>query len=292
MKKISIATTAVAALTLFSFTAMATDKIKVVASFSVLGDMVKHVVGEFAEVTEIVGADADAHIYSPSAGDAKAVANAEVIFVNGLGFETWSKKLIDNSGSKADVFVVTEGVKVLKVAGELDPHAWHSTANGVIYVDNIANAMSQVDPQNAKAYKVNAKVYSERLLAIHEDALAQIARLPKEARTVVTAHDAFGYLAKAYGLRFLAPVGISTEAQPSALELANLIEQLKQEKVKALFIENAISPALMEQISRETGIEISGRLYSDSLSQRGGPATTYEAMMRYNLNILIQALSR
>ncbi|MEM1201125.1 MAG: metal ABC transporter substrate-binding protein [Pseudomonadota bacterium] len=282
----------IAGLALWAVPASAHDKIKVVASFSILGDMVQQVTGDLADVTTIVGPDADAHVYTPNAGDAKAVADAKVIFVNGLGFETWSQTLIENSGTKGKVFVATEGITPLKVDGETDPHAWNTLTNGMIYVNNIAKNMAEVDPDHADAYKANAKAYNERLKALHDRALGEIAKLPAESRTVVTAHDAFGYLANGYGMTFLAPVGIDTEAEPSAKELADLIDHLKKVKAGALFVENITSPALVEQISRETGIKIGGKIYSDALSERGGPATSYEKMFEHNLTTLISALGK
>lgn len=280
----------VATLTLAAVPAAAADKLNVVASFSILGDMVRQVTGDLADVTTIVGPDADAHIYTPSAGNAKAVANANVIFVNGLGFETWSQTLIDTSGTKADVFVATAGVQPLKVDGETDPHAWNALPNGVIYVRNIAEAMAGADPANASTYRANAEAYAARLSALHSRAVSELGALPADRRTVVTAHDAFGYLADAYGLTFLAPVGIDTEAEPSAKALAELIDHLKEAGAGALFVENITSPALVQQIERETGIKIGGQLYSDALSERGGPATSYEAMFEHNLSVITRAL--
>lgn len=282
----------IAALCSMAHAAHAQDRIKVVASFSVLGDMVRQVVGELAEVKTIVGADADAHVYSPNTSDAKAVADADVIFVNGLGFETWSQTLIDNSGTKAKVFVATDGIIPLEVEGEVDPHAWNSLTNGLVYVANVAKGMSSIDPENKAVYKANAEAYSARLQTLHDTALSKLGRLPEDRRTVVTAHDAFGYLEHAYGLAFLAPVGIDTDAEPSAKALAALIDQLKQAKAGALFVENITSPSLVKQIARETGIKIGGKLYSDALSERGGPATSYEAMFEHNLNTLIEALGQ
>ena len=270
--------------------ASAADRVQVVASFSILGDMVRQVTGDLATVTTIVGPDADAHVYQPSTGDAKAVAGADVIFVNGLGFETWSDALIETAGGKAQVFVATEGVQPLRVDGEIDPHAWNDLTNGMIYVRNIAAGMAAVDPANAAAYSANAEAYTKRLRAVHEAAAAKFAALPEGRRTVVTAHDAFGYLAQAYGLDFLAPVGIDTEAEPSARDLANLIDHLKETGAGALFVENITSPALVEQVSRETGLKIGGRLFSDALSEKGGPATSYVAMFEHNLGALIAAL--
>lgn len=288
MKTLSASVTA-ASLAFAALPAMA-DDLNVVASFSILGDMVEQVVGEHATVTTIVGPDADAHVYQPSVADARAVAEADVIFVNGMGFETWSDTLIAESGTEGTVFVATEGVTPVLVDGETDPHAWNALLNGVIYVQNIAAAMSEVAPEHADAFAANAEDYIAELTALDTETKARLAELPADRRTVVTAHDAFGYLADAYGLTFLAPVGIDTEAEPSAQELAALITQLREEQVAALFVENITSPALVEQISEETGIEIGGRLFSDALSERGGPATSYLAMFQHNLSTLLDAL--
>jgi len=270
--------------------ANADAKTKVVASFSILGDMVEQVVGDLAQVQTIVGPDADAHVYSPNVDDARAVATADVIFTNGLGFETWSKTLIDTSGGKARVYVATKGITPLKIDGEIDPHAWNALTNGMTYVGNIAEAMAEFDPTNAATYRSNAATYRAKLKALHERALSSVAGIPAERRTVVTAHDAFGYLAQAYGLEFLAPVGIDTEAEPSARQLATLISQLKEKQVAALFVENITNPDLVQQISAETGLKIGGRLFSDALSERGGPATSYLAMFEHNLATLLTAL--
>ena len=174
--------------------------------------------------------------------------------------------------------------------GEIDPHAWSALPNGIIYVENVAEAMAAFDPANADEYQANAAAYIAELEALHEETLARLSALPEDRRTVVTAHDAFGYLAQAYGLRFLAPVGIDTDAEPSARDLAKLIDQINEEGAATLFVENITSPALVEQIASETGIEISGSLYSDALSERGGPATSYKAMFEYNLGALVAAL--
>ncbi|MDP6895443.1 MAG: zinc ABC transporter substrate-binding protein [Rhodospirillales bacterium] len=282
----------VVGLALTALPATAQDKLKIVTSFSILGDLVRQVTGELASVTTIVGPDADAHVYMPNASDAKAVANADVIFLNGLGFETWSDTLIKTSGTKAEVFLATTGISPLKVEGEIDPHAWNALTNGVVYVTNIADGLSSADPKNAATYKANAKAYSARLMALHTRATAELNKLPEGARTVVTAHDAFGYLANAYGLNFLAPVGVDTDAEPSAKALAKMIDHLKKVGAGALFVENISSPALVHQIARETGIKIGGRLFSDALSERDGPATSYEKMFEHNLGTLIAALQK
>jgi len=266
--------------------------LKIVASFSILGDMVEQVAGDYGSVETIVGPDADAHVYQPNVADARAVADADVVFVNGLGFETWSDTLIAESGTKARVFIATVGITPVEVDGEVDPHAWNALSNGIVYVNNIKTALSQAMPDHAADFAANAKVYIAELEALDAEARAKLAKLPADRRTVVTAHDAFGYLADSYEMNFLAPVGIDTEAEPSAQELAALIDQLKAEGAGALFVENITSPALVQQISDETGIAIGGRLFSDALSERGGPATSYLAMFRHNLETLITALTK
>jgi len=281
---------AIVAITLYASASLAKDRIKIVASFSILGNMVEQVVGGHADVTTIVGPDADAHVYQPSAADARAVANADIIFVNGLGFETWSDTLIVESGTNASVHVATAGVKIVTVDGSTDPHAWNSLSNGVVYVNNIASTLSEKMPTKADMIEANRAAYVDQLLALDIATKATLANLPANKRTVVTAHDAFGYLADAYGMIFLAPVGIDTDAEPSAQELAVLIDQLKADGAAALFVENITSPALVQQLADETGLTIGGRLFSDALSERGGPATSYLAMFEHNLETLLTAL--
>ena len=266
-------------------------KLDIVASFSILGDMVEQVAGDKANVTTIVGPDADAHLYQPTTGDAVAVAKADLVITNGMGFETWSAQLIESSGTKAAVVVATDGITPLLVEGEVDPHAWNALTNGITYVNNIEAALSAASPADAATFKANADAYRARLEALHNRALAEIAKLPEDKRIVVTAHDAFGYLESAYGLTFLAPQGIDTEAEPSAKELAELISFLKDAGAGALFVENIANGDLIAQISRETGITIGGRIYSDALSVKGSPATSYLAMFTHNLDLLIKTLA-
>lgn len=264
--------------------------LKIVASFSILGDMVEEVVGDMAHVTTIVGPDADAHVYQPSVADARAVAEADIIFVNGLGFETWSDTLIAESGTKAPVHIATQGITPVEVDGEIDPHAWNSLLNGVTYVQNISVVLAEAMPDHADEIAANADAYIAELKALDAETRSKLAALPADKRTVVTAHDAFGYLADSYDMTFLAPIGIDTEAEPSAKDMATLIDQLKAQGAGALFVENITSPALVQQISDETGIKIGGRLFSDALSERGGPATSYLAMFKHNLGSLLTAL--
>ena len=292
MKQTTRLLSAVTALSmaLFATSSFATERLKIVASFSILGDMVQNVIGDHADLTTIVGPDADAHVYQPSVADARAVADADVIFVNGMGFETWSDTLIAESGTRASIHAATIGITPVEVEGEIDPHAWNSLLNGIVYVNNIAAVLSAKMPAHADAIEQNRAAYVEQLRALDASTKETLATLPLEKRTVVSAHDAFGYLAHAYDMTFLAPIGVDTEAEPSAKELAILIEQLKSDGAAALFVENITSPALVQQIADETGLSIGGRLFSDALSERGGPATSYLAMFEHNLNTLLTAL--
>lgn len=265
-------------------------RLEIVASFSILGNMVSQVAGDLASVRTIVGPDADAHVYRPSVADARAVAEADLIFVNGLGFETWAQTLIAESGTRAAVHVATAGITPIQVDDSTDPHAWNSLENGAIYVRNIEQALVQAMPKHAQTIAAQADAYIVDLETLDTQIRSRIDCLPANRRTVVTAHDAFAYLAASYGLTFLAPQGIDTESEPSARDLAVLIDQLKSRGVAALFVENIVNPAVVNQIARETDIAVGGRLYSDALSTRGEPATSYEALFRHNLGVILDAL--
>jgi len=264
--------------------------INAVASFSILADMVEVVGGEHVTVTSIVGPDSDAHVYSPSVGDARAVAAADIIFVNGLGFEGWINDLVLAAEASAPVIVATQAITPLVVEGEADPHAWNALDNAKLYAASIASGLSVLAPDRAEAFADNAAAFSAEVDALLADASARFSALPEGRRTVVTGHDAFGYFEAQFGLRFLAPLGVNTEAEPSARELAALIRQIRDEEVVGLFVENITNPDLVNQIADETGLEVGGRLYSDALSVRGGPATTYLTMMSHNISALLQAL--
>jgi zinc/manganese transport system substrate-binding protein len=296
-----------------SSAAFAQAPIDIVASFSILGDLVEQVGGDRVAVTTLVGPDGDAHVYQPTPADAQAVASADVVFVNGLGFEGWLDRLVDASETQAQVVVATEGITPHAFEegeeheeehaegeheeehaghdhGAFDPHAWQSVPNAKIYVANIAAALSTADPAGADAYAANAAAYTEKLDALDAEIRTTIAAVPENRRTIVTTHDAFGYFASTYGLAFEAPQGISTESEASAQDVAALIEQIRDEGIAAVFVENIADPRLLEQIASETDATIGGTLYSDALSGPDGPAPTYLEMMRYNLTTLAQAL--
>ena len=266
------------------------QELRVVASFSILADMVSEAVGDAVIVDTIVGPGTDAHTYRPSVADAMAVANADLIFVNGLGFETWLDKLITESGADAVVCVVSEGVSPVVVDGGLDPHAWNSLVNGVFYVRNIASCVSQAAPSLADLVTRRAGAYIQELETMDREFRNRVNKLPESNRTVVTSHDAFGYLAADYDLVFLSAQGVDTEGEPTSYDLAVLIQELREAEVVALFIENIGNSVLVDQIARETGLVVGGRLYSDALSHQDGPASTYTAMFKNNMNMILEAL--
>ena len=267
------------------------EPLHAVASFSILADIVKSVGGTGVEVTSIVGPDSDAHTYSPTVSDARAVAKADIIFVNGLGFEGWVSDLIAASGNDAPAIVATRQVSPLMIEGAPDPHAWNDLNNGILYARAVWESLSALDPANAATYEANFNAFADAATALLARAKPAFAALSDDRRSVVTGHDAFGYFEAQFDLRFMAPLGINTEAEPSARELAQLIRQIREEKVGGLFVENITNPDLVRQIADETGLEIGGRLYSDALSARGGPATSYLAMMEHNIQTLLQTLS-
>jgi zinc/manganese transport system substrate-binding protein len=333
-------------------TTWAKEPIPVVATFSILGDMVERIGGEHIVVTTLVGPDGDAHVYQPTPQAARAVAEADLMFVNGLDFEGWLERLAQAAAFDGALVVATDGIEALtfdahgdehgdhedhddhdddhddheddhddhdddhddhdddhddhdKHEGEhddhddhaghdhgaFDPHAWQSLTHAVTYVDNITAGLAKADPENAADYYANRATYVTEIEALNVDVTAMMAGLPEEKRTVVTSHDAFGYFAHAYGLTFEAPQGLSTESEVSAADVAELIEQIREEGISAVFIEAIADNRLLKQIANETDATIGGTLYSDGLSNAEGPASTYLDMMRHNAETLSKALS-
>ena len=277
----------------------------VVASFSILGDIVQNVGGSRIALTTLVQPGSDAHVYAPTPTDAKTVSEARIVFSNGLKFEGWMTRLMQSSASKARLVEASKGIKQrIEPAshghgatdkhghdhGGLDPHAWQSIANVKIYVVNIRDALTSADPAGKDAYAINADAYLQELDRTDTAIKALVATIPPERRKVITSHDAFGYFAQAYGLSFIAPRGISTEAEASAKDVAKLILQIKKEKVPAVFIENISDQRLIQQIAKDTGAKVGGTLYSDALSAADGPAPTYIRMMQHNIKMLSEAL--
>ena len=270
-------------------------KIPVVTSFSILGDITQKIGGEHIQVIALVGPDEDAHTYEPSPDDAKALLNAKVIVKNGLGFEPWLDRLVSSTETKATVVTASEGVAAhsMEENGEIipDPHAWHDLANAKLYVNNITRALIKADPADQADYTRNSQAYLKALDRLQAEAKTKLGHLPEGNRSIVTSHDAFGYLGQAYGIDFMAPQGLSTEREPSAAEVATLIRQIRDDKVKAVFMENIKDSRLLQQIADESGAHIGGTLYSDALASKG-PASNFLGLFEYNLNTLHAALSQ
>ncbi|MCH4565204.1 zinc ABC transporter substrate-binding protein [Halomonas sp. EGI 63088] len=305
--------------------AVAAERIQVIASFSILADMVENVGGEHVAVTSLVGPDSDTHVFSPSPGDARALADADLVVFNGLRFEGWMERLIDSSDYAGPLVVTSEGVDQLDYPGhapdrahghddhddhahddhedeghadeghddhdhgDQDPHAWQDLALGQVYVVNIRDGLIEADPDNAEAYEANAERYINEIEATGDEIRELLTEIPAST-SVITGHDSFGYFSQAYGLRFLSPVGLSSEAEPSAADMARLIDVIREQNVQALFHENMTSPAVINQLAEETGLPIAGTLYADALATEG-EASTYLGMMRHNAKTLHDALA-
>ncbi|MDR5898966.1 zinc ABC transporter substrate-binding protein [Halomonas vilamensis] len=305
--------------------AIANERVQVVTSFSILADMVENVGGEHVEVSSLVGADGDAHVYSPRPGDARALADADLVVFNGLRFEGWMERLIDASDYAGPLVIATDGIQPLSFAGhndhddhghddqdhddhghdghghddqdhddhahgDEDPHAWQDMQQAKVYVANIRDGLIAADADNADAYRANAEQYLQEMAAVDAEIRALIAEIPAST-SVITGHDSFGYFSAAYGVRFLSPTGLSTETEPSAANMASLVDVIAEENVKALFHENMTNQSIITQLAEETGISIAGTLYADALTS-SGEASTYLGMMRHNAHVLNDALAQ
>ncbi|KAB1085564.1 metal ABC transporter substrate-binding protein [Neorhizobium galegae] len=287
---------AIPALIAFSAVPAFADTLKVVASFTVLGDVVSQVGGKHVKVTNLVGPNGDPHEFEPSPADAKNLKAAQVAFVSGEGLEGWMDRLITASGYKGKPVVVSEGVNTRTMDEDgktvTDPHVWNSPINVKVWVANIEKALSEADPADASAFKANAEAYLQKLDAMNAYAHSKFDAVPADRRKVLTSHDAFGYFGREYNVSFLAPLGLSTETEASAADVAKLIEQIKAEGVKTYFLENSNDPRLVKQIAKATAAQPGGELYVESLSDAKGPASTYEKMFRYNVDQIAAAMAK
>ena len=288
-----------AALSFAALPASAQTRPKIVATFSILGDLVAQVGGDHVDLAVLVGADTDAHTYQPKPTDARTLAAARALVSNGLGFEGWIDRLAEAAPFKGRPIVATMGVPTLEAlspgyghAHGPDPHCWQDVSRVRRYVANIAAGLGEADPVNAADYRKRARSYDQRLAELDLWIKAEIAKVPAGQRKAIIGHDSFHYFALAYGVQFQAPRGYNTNSEPSARDVAALIRLVREEKIKALFVENMTNPGLIEQIARESGAVVSPRLYSDALSAPGGPAPTYEAMMRHNVTALVAGMSK
>jgi len=268
----------------------AAERLNVVASFSILGDFVRTIGGDRVNVTTLVGADSDVHVYTPAPSDAKRIADAKLVIVNGLGLEGWLPRLVQSSGSKAQVVTASAGIAPLKLGSAADPHAWQSVPNARVYVTDIASALVAADPDDADFFRAQAKAYLEKLETLDREVREAVARIPADRRKVISTHDAFGYFAAEYGIQFVAPLGVSTETEPSARDIAGIIGQIRAQKIPAVFLENISDDRLIRRIAAETGARVGGTLISDGLTGEKGPAPTYIDMVRHNIKALTSAL--
>ncbi len=307
------------------------EPLRVVSSFSILNDMVKEIGGDKVMASTIVPVNGDAHSFEPRPSDAKTLASAQLLVINGLEFETWLPRLQQAAGYKGPRIVATEGITPLAFEGghdddhadhdhepahdhdhqhahadegepahndqahghqhgSQDPHAWQSLGLAQIYVRNISKGLEQADPANAEYYQRRAKDYAQRIQELDHSIKTRLQAVPAEKRKVITSHDAFSYMGKAYDIRFIPLVGVSSQAEPSARDIAQIIQQARREQIQAIFVENTVSAKLVEQVARETGAKVGGTLYSDALGVAGSGVDTYLGMMRSNTDQLIKAL--
>jgi zinc/manganese transport system substrate-binding protein len=287
--------------------ASAGDRVRVVASFSILADFARIVGGDRVGVASLVGPGGDAHVFTPAPADAQKVAAARLVIVNGLGLEGWLPRLVQSSGGTAEIVTVTKGIVPRRADDDgshghgkdgkhdhgeehADPHAWQSVANAKIYVSNIRDALIAADPAGEAAYRANAEAYHSKLDGLDREVRDQAATIPAAARKVISNHDAFGYFADTYGIAFIALQGVSTESEVSARDVAHIIKQIRAAKIRAVFLESISDPRLIQRIGAETGARIGGTLYSDSLTAENGEAPTYIDMVSHNIKALTAAL--
>ena len=278
--------------------ASAETKIKAVATFSILGNLIAEVAGDKVALSVLVGPDMDAHAYQPRPTDARALADAQVLVSNGLGFEGWIDRLAKAAPFKGRSVVASAGVATIPAgatpghshAHGPDPHCWQDVQRARIYIANIAKGLADADPTNAGHYRERAEQVDRRLVELDAWVKAEIAKVPADKRRAITGHDSFRYFSSAYGVQFQSPRGYNTSSEPSARDVAMLIREARAQRIKALFVENMTNPGLVDQIAKESGAVVGPRLYSDALSGPDGPAPTYERMMRHNVTALVAGM--
>ena len=277
----------------------ADEPLQVTASFSILGDIVQTIGGERVHVNVLVGPDADAHEFEPKPSDAKTILKSRLLVMNGLDFEHWMQKLVKSASYKGALLVASKGVQARTMPSEkkdgsreTDPHAWQDPTNVGIYVRNIAQALTKLDPAGAPVYQKNADDYLLELKALDDWAKTQMTTVPVNKRKIITSHDAFGYFGAHYAVTVLAPQGVSTETEPSAKEVARLIRQIQREKIKAVFMENMSNPILIEQVAKDTGVVLGAPLYVDALSAKDEAGSTYLKLMRHNVTELVKGMQQ
>jgi len=271
---------------------LSSEKPKVIVTFSILGDFVYQIAGDSVDLETLVGPNGDAHVYEPTPEDAKNIMAADIIIMNGLGFEGWLPRLLKATKTKAKIVSVTDGICSLQTEEESDapdPHAWHNMKNAMLYGEAILAALIEISPQSKEKFSYNWAIMKKKLEKLDREFKARIASIPRHCRKVITLHDGFQYLGKAYGIEFLTPLGISTEAEPSAKDLVGIIKEAKNHSIQVVFLENISNPRVMEQVAKESGAKVGDTLFSDALSEKEGPASTFEKMMQHNFSVFLKA---
>lgn len=284
------------------------EPLQVTASFSILADVAREIGGERVNVNEIVRSNQDMHVYRITPQDLRLVRSSKLVLLNGQGFEP-AEFVRSIQAAKVPFVEATQNIHLMDnhdehehehehehkhndkhehSHGDKDPHVWQDPVLMQKYAENIANALISVDSASSDYYKKRLANYQKQLKELDDWATKEISVIPVAKRKVLTAHDAFGYLGERYQIRFIAPQGVSEDSEPSAKQIANIIRQVKQENIRAVFMENISNPRLMRQLSRETGVDISGKLYSDALPESG----SYIKMMQHNISELVKAMKQ
>lgn len=281
-------------LLIFSTSAVAQKKLLVVSSASIFNDMTKNIGGEFIDAVSIVPIGGDPHLYEATPDDAKLMAKADLIFINGLTFEGWINEIIKNSGTKATTVRITKGIKPIAseaYANATDPHAWMDAENGLVYIKNIKDALVSADPIHAQEYEKNYAVYVKKISGLHHYINQKINEIPVEKRILITSHDAFGYFGKKYGMQVIAMMGISTEADAQTSDMERVVAAIQKNKIPAIFVESTINPKLLQQVSKDQKVKIGGSLYADSIGEEGTDGNSYYGMLKHNADVIVSGLT-
>lgn len=288
--------TAIACLTLSCSPALSAEKPKVVTSFTIIADMARQVAGDHATVESITKPGAEIHNYQPTPHDILKSRDADLVLWNGLNLELWFSRFLQNMGDVPSA-TVTEGITPMPITsgsyeGKPNPHAWMSPSNAVIYVENIRKALSELDPENSKAYDANAKAYVETIKASLQPLKDQIAALPEEKRWLVSSEGAFSYLAKDLGLKELYLWPVNADSQGTPQQVRHVIDEMRKNQITVIFSESTISPEPAKQVANETGAHYGGVIYVDSLSESDGPVPTYLDLLKVTTNVVVEGLTK
>ena len=272
----------------------AQKKFRIVTSASIMQDMAQNVAGDIQTIENIVPIGGDPHLHTPTPRDAKLVADADLIMINGLTFEGWITELIDNSGTNAKVVTITEGItprtsQVYKNSS--DPHCWMDASKGLVYIKNILDALIELDPANKEGYTRNYNSYRKEIIELDEYIEDKIREIPMEKRVLITSHDAFAYYGQRYSIQVEALMGISTEAEAQTSDMIRVNKTIRERKIPAIFVESTINPKLINQIAKDNDIKIGGELFADSIGNKESGADTYIKMLKQNTDVIVQALS-